>query len=111
MRLIIDIPEAVRTTIINRANNGVAMHIGIQAVMVKAIVDGTPLDDIKAEISSNLITDGQVIEGEYFAEDAEYINHGLNMALEIIDKHIGENTRHLKYAGEYADQDTMMPAT
>ena len=47
-------------------------------------------DDIKAEISSKLITHGQVIDGEYFAEDAEYINYGLNMALEIIDKHIGK---------------------
>ena len=46
------------------------------------------IEDIKAEIEAKFITHGQVVDGEYFAEDAEYINHGLNMALEIIDKHI-----------------------
>ena len=46
------------------------------------------LEDIKAEIASNLITHGQVIEGEYFSDDAENINYGLKKALEIIDKHI-----------------------
>ena len=45
------------------------------------------IEDIKAEIKSQLITHGQVIEGEFYPDDAEYINYGLNTALEIIDKH------------------------
>ena len=46
------------------------------------------IEDIKAEIKEELITHGQVIEGEYFSEDAENINFGLNKALEIINNHI-----------------------
>ena len=52
------------------------------------VIDRKVIEDIKAEIKSQLITHGQVIEGEYFPDDAENINYGLNTALEIIDKHI-----------------------
>lgn len=48
------------------------------------------IEDIKAEIKSELITHGQVIEGEYFSDDAGNINFGLNKALKIIDKHLAD---------------------
>lgn len=47
-------------------------------------------EQYKAEIQKNLITHGQVVEGEYFSEDAENINYGLNKAISIIDKHLKE---------------------
>ena len=80
MKLIIDIPEAVRTIIIDRANNGLAMPLGIQAVMVKSIVKGTPLDDIKAEIESEITG---------LPEDSDK-DYWLNSCLDIIDKHTGK---------------------
>ena len=43
-----------------------------------------------AEIKSKAITHGQVVEGEYFAEDAENINYGLDMAIEIIKEYCKE---------------------
>ena len=52
MKLIIDIPEDMRAAVIDRANNGASMPVGIQSVMVKAIVSGIPFDDIK-EIINN----------------------------------------------------------
>ena len=51
MKLIIDIPEYMRASVIDRANNGASMPVGIQAIMVKAIVSGTPFDDIKKIIN------------------------------------------------------------
>ena len=87
-KIIIDIPE--EDYILATKEDFSAIYNGNH--IAKAIKNGTPLDDIKSEISSKLITHGQVIEGEYFAEDAEYINHGLNMALEIINKYIGERS-------------------
>lgn len=52
MKLIIDIAEDMRSAVIDRANNGASMPVGIQAIMVKAIVNGIPFDDIK-EIINN----------------------------------------------------------
>ena len=57
-----------------------------------AIANGIPLDDIRQEIESNLITHGQVIEGEFYPVDAENINYGIRKALAIIDQHIGERS-------------------
>ena len=105
MKIVIDIPENVRTIIIDRANNGNSMPLGIQAVMVKAIVDGTPipwgytiglaggfdktLDDIKTEI------DEKLKEPEYLHEGEDWQN-GLIMAEIIINKH----TEDFHYDGE-----------
>ncbi len=44
----------------------------------------------KAEIQSELIIREQIIDGEYFADEAEQINSGLNKALEILEKYIQE---------------------
>ena len=54
------------------------------------VVPMSVIEDIRTEIEEELITHGQVIEGEYFSEDAGNINFGLNKALNIIDKHIGK---------------------
>ena len=45
MKLIIDIPEEVREHIFDLANDGNEIPLGINAHMVKAIVNGTPIPD------------------------------------------------------------------
>ena len=76
---------------IKRLNAGYTDYI-TTLKLYNAVRNGTPLDDIRKEIESNLITHGQVIEGEYYPDDAEAINYGLRKALEIIDRHIRERS-------------------
>lgn len=92
MKIIIDIPKDAYKDISKHTNCEWKSIIAIH----NAIKNGIPLDDITTEIQ-------QILDMDW--------SDGLYQALRIIDRHIGENTRHLKYAGDYADQDTMMPAT
>lgn len=80
MKLIIDIPEgtyeAVKVGTINQV---------LEYKVWNAIKNGTPLDDVKAEINKNIIN-------EYTGQN-EYeiaLSDGLELALQIIDKHIGK---------------------
>ena len=77
MKLIIDIPEKLYSAILGLHKAGIAS--GVQS----AIANGVPLEDIKAEIETHIIN-------EYTGQN-EYeiaLSDGLELALQIIDKHI-----------------------
>ena len=78
MKLIIDIPEEDRKDIgnIHFVREDLKFKIG------KAIMNGIPLDDVKAEIRE--LRDSW--EKDCYHDEAE----ALNIALKIIDKHIGK---------------------
>ena len=77
MKLMIDIPEELK----NRLCFGVTYSRDIQ-VLCEALNDGTPLDDIKAEIL-DCMTDGI----KYYDQGRD---DGLKLATLIIDKHTGK---------------------
>ena len=80
-KIVIDIQENTRRYLYNLAN-GRALPLGeklpfeLQAELVKAVVNGTPLDDIKAEINEQIKIDP----------------YRLYAAIEIIDRHTGERS-------------------
>ena len=97
MKLVIDIDDSLYDAIQTEFYvNGMRSGKTLLQKLIATIRNGTPLDDIRKEIESNLITHGQVIEGEYYPDDAEAINYGLRKALEIIDRHIGSNDAEWK---------------
>ena len=75
MKLIIDIPDHLYSVIKNKE----CTHVNI---LTEAVYDGTPLDDIRAEIEQEAFID---INGSKFI----FVNH-LN---QIIDRHIGEGSK------------------
>lgn len=78
MKLIIDIPEEVKETF-DKADNINFCFYDYNSVIGKAIRNGTPLDDIKAEIKT-ACTDNYGNEKDISYEHIAY----------IIDKHIGK---------------------
>lgn len=95
MKLVIDINENEYIGIKSMEKDTTSYPWTIH--LYDAVKTATPLEkvleEITGEIEENLITDGQVIEGEFFADDAENINYGLNVALKIIDSHISGKER------------------
>lgn len=80
MRIVIDIPEEIRRAIINNIQyelNSDQRQLMI-SYMENAILNGTPLDYIKAEITE--YKDDKIIHSER--------NEMIDIVLEIIDKHI-----------------------
>ena len=80
MKLIIELPNEVKDAFDNASNEDINFsYYDYNSVIGKAIKNGTPLDDIKAEIET---------------EKESMIQHNgtsdLGLALEIIDKHIGK---------------------
>lgn len=74
----------------NEFNEHYIDYAGINEAYNMAIRSLEAWEKVKEEIKSSLITHGQVVEGEYFADDAESINYGLNKASEIITEHLKE---------------------
>ena len=77
MKLIVNIPDEMHEQIMDGY-----VPLGIS----KYLKNGTPLDDIKAEIE-------QYRENEepHLCDYRFYRNEGLDMALAVIDRHIGES--------------------
>lgn len=44
------------------------------------------IDDLISNVKKEYITEGQVYSGEFFSDDAENINYGVNKAIESIQK-------------------------
>ena len=44
------------------------------------------IDDLISDVKKEGITEGQVYSGEFFSDDAENINYGINKAIECIQK-------------------------
>lgn len=63
MQIVIDMPEEVREHIFDLANDGNEIPLGINAHMVKAIVNGTPLPK----------EHGKLIDADAFAIRGEYL--------------------------------------
>lgn len=91
-KLIIDIPRETKEQIIALTNVGASFPPKLQENIVRAIINGTPLDDIKAEIEEKY---GNCDICEYF-EDYDYEENDIseyrpigNIAdvLQIIDKY------------------------
>ena len=82
MKLVIDIDDEEYSEFIKADKNGYCTRM----IDIKAIKNGTPLDDIKAEIE-------QYRENEepHLCDYRFYRNEGLDMALAVIDRHIGES--------------------
>lgn len=77
MKLIIDLPDRIY-----KMNQNTTLNIADTEILEKAIRDGTPLDDVKAEIEASKWADRDTrIERNALAG-------GIDKALEIIDKHI-----------------------
>ena len=77
MKLIIDISENLYKATVNGLEADEIWDLRL------AVKNGTPLDDVKAEINKNIIN-------EYTGQN-EYeiaLSDGLELALQIIDKHI-----------------------
>lgn len=68
MQIVIDIPEEVREHIFDLANDGNEIPLGINAHMVKAIVNGTPLPKghgriiDESQVTGTFIWDNRYIE-------------------------------------------------
>lgn len=81
------------------------------------------LEDIKSEIEDEkdfAYADFERYKVECLGQEWEDVldslptddyRFGMARCLEIIDKHISRKNRYLKDAGNFADNDTMMPAT
>ena len=87
MKLIIDIPDNIYDAIkkVQRIISGQRSGKTLLQILVNSVENGIPLDDVKAEINKNIIN-------EYTGQN-EYeiaLSDGLELALQIIDKHIGK---------------------
>ena len=76
MKLIIDIPKNVYEWVMNTGTFGI-----YRFDTAKAIKNGTPLDDVKANITE-----------EYKLESESLYGNGMRRCLEIIDKHMRGET-------------------
>ena len=94
MKLIIDIPERMLDWIKNGFPDEEDMNI-----LIKLVLDGIPLDKIRAEIEQAKTYTYKIEDGKEFTASADNIIHpnyrfytsGLNKALEIIDKYKAES--------------------
>ena len=83
MKLIIDIPSEM----LEDAKADMLLDIELSHI-TKAIANGIPLEDIKAEIEAledEIMTITRCKDGTYY----DTLN-GIELALNVIDKHIGE---------------------
>lgn len=81
MKLIIDIPKERYNYIVQRVEDN-KNEVNYLPDIVHFIANGTPLDDVKAEIQASMYCD----KDTRLVENANA--SGLKKALEIIDKHI-----------------------
>lgn len=82
MKIVIDVPDhlyEILTKYPSDSNEGT-----IENVLMKAVENGTPLEDIKAEIEE------QVLESLSDGGDDWFTAEKVNECLDIIDKHIGD---------------------
>ena len=78
VKLIMEIPESIFNTI--QADEMISREQ--LAILQMRIMNGIPLDDVKAEIEEKI--------SHYDHFQGSNTAHGLEIALEIIDKHIGK---------------------
>ena len=106
MKLIVEIPQEVKEAFDKANKDDINFcYYDYNSLIGKAIKNGLPLDKITSKI------DAEIKGGSHCDEYIDGYEDGLKEALKIINKFIGRNTRLLEYAGKYADNDTMMPAT
>ena len=84
MKLIIDISEDVYTRLFDNGIQDNEIAVDDVCEMARALRLGTPLDDVIAEIEEKI--------SHYDHFSSSNTANGLNMALEIIDKHIGKES-------------------
>ena len=83
VKLIIEIPKETKQAFDKAESNDLkGGYYDLGGVIGKAIQNGIPLDDVKAEIEE------KISHYEHF--QSSNTAHGLNMALEIIDKHLAD---------------------
>ena len=89
MKIVINIPEVYYESLKNTewVISGQRSGKTLQSVIYNAIKNGTPLDDIKAEIAEEIELKSNL--GDY----NDYVRLGLQSAIEIIDEHIGKETK------------------
>lgn len=83
MKLIIDIPKVVKHKVYAY---GLSLSPSDKEQLIKAIMNGIPLDNLRAEIDGIEIN-GQIDEHTLFIRGAEEVK---KMALNIIDKYRNE---------------------
>ena len=98
MKLVIDIDDEEYSEFIKADKNGYCTRM----IDIKAIKNGTPLDDIRQEIEEERKSVrlsafvGNQLTGEYNNLLFEGEHRGLLKALAVIDRHIGSNDAEWK---------------
>ena len=82
VKLIIEIPKVEYELIVGEHEVIVGSGVCELKTLPKAVAEGIPLDDVKAEIEEKI--------SHYDHFQGSNTAHGLEIALEIIDKHIGD---------------------
>lgn len=86
MKLIIDVPEEQYRTLNAKTQNDVVTIIDTR-LLIFAIKNGTPLDDIRSKMMYEIYMDGVNMANEYHGCWVRFKN-----IEKIVDKHIGERT-------------------